>query len=232
MDIQQEATPAGWYPSPEDEAIFRFWDGELWTERVRVKPSQASAPITAPDSHVGSAELVLAELDEGERIKAGFRGRGRGFYRRRWVAATDERLIIIKRKGLRGWETEVIDYADVTAVGVIDACCGYVTTDEGRTTFTVQGTSSNESLADLLAYVRFRREFDDFETIDVRSLPKPGHGLHGARRNSFPAPAHVEPLDVDRLVEQIRKLDELRVDGLLTDDEFTAQKRKLLGEGD
>ncbi|MEM9566614.1 MAG: DUF2510 domain-containing protein [Actinomycetota bacterium] len=26
--------PAGWYYDPADEAIYRFWDGERWTERL------------------------------------------------------------------------------------------------------------------------------------------------------------------------------------------------------
>ena len=26
--------PAGWYYDPADEAIYRFWDGERWTNRL------------------------------------------------------------------------------------------------------------------------------------------------------------------------------------------------------
>lgn len=26
--------PAGWYYDPADEAIYRYWDGERWTERL------------------------------------------------------------------------------------------------------------------------------------------------------------------------------------------------------
>jgi len=227
---QQGATKAGWYPSPEDPALLRFWDGELWTERVRVGSTRPQVPLTAPDEHIGGAEIITTQLGEGEEIKAGFRGRSRMGVGRRWVAATNERLIIVKRKGLRGWQTETFDYGDVESVGIIDACCAYIKTGGDKIGFTVQGTSSNESLADVVSYVRFRRKFDDFETIDVRSLPRPGHGVHGARHSTFPAPTQVAPLDVDSLIEQIRKLDALRNDGLLTDAEFEAQKRKLLGE--
>lgn len=233
---QQQAIPAGWYLSPEDPALVRFWDGELWTERVRTGPSHPKIPLTSPDGHIGSSEIVLAELEENEEIKAGFRGRGIGRPRRRWVAATNERLIVIRRKGLRGWENKVINYDDVKAVGLIDACCGYVQTEDGKTSFTVQRSSTNEALADVLAYVRFRRDFDDFEEVDLLSLPKPGHGLHGsllgARRTGLPAPTQTQAIDVDSLVEQIRKLDALRTDGLLTDDEFNTQKRKLLADSD
>ena len=26
--------PAGWYYDPADQAIYRFWDGERWTDRL------------------------------------------------------------------------------------------------------------------------------------------------------------------------------------------------------
>lgn len=225
---QQAAVPPGWYRSPEDPALLRFWDGELWTDRIRTAPSAPQVPITEPDGYVGSAEIVASQLIDDETIEAGFRGRSTWGVGRRWVAATNERLIIVKRKGFRGWETQTYDYGDIRSVGVIDGCCGFVETADGKTKFTVQGTSSNESLADLLEYVRYRRKVDDVETIDVRSLPRPQHHLHSSKRSTFPAPSQTPAIDVDSLVERIRKLDSLRSDGLLTDTEFEEQKRKLL----
>ena len=29
-----QKAPAGWYYDPADEAIYRYWDGERWTERL------------------------------------------------------------------------------------------------------------------------------------------------------------------------------------------------------
>ena len=50
--------------------------------------------------------------------------------------------------------------------------------------------------------------------------------------NVAPPPAE-EPMDADPagpdMVEQLRQLAQLRDDGILTDEEFTAEKRKILG---
>lgn len=31
---QKRPAPAGWYYDPADEAIYRYWDGERWTDRL------------------------------------------------------------------------------------------------------------------------------------------------------------------------------------------------------
>jgi len=76
---------------------------------------------------------------------------------------------------------------------------------------------------DALTYLRNLAAFDDFVDNGYRSI------------SSLPA-AHQDLLDQDRgigtdeLLEQIIKLGELRDKGILTEREFTRQKRKLLGE--
>ncbi|MDR1082758.1 MAG: DUF2510 domain-containing protein [Coriobacteriales bacterium] len=46
--------PAGWYPEPTgDTSQIRYWDGQAWTERTRVRVHlvpQSDAPVSAADS--------------------------------------------------------------------------------------------------------------------------------------------------------------------------------------
>ena len=75
---------------------------------------------------------------------------------------------------------------------------------------------------DALAYLRIQREFDNFEENNFR-LP--------AKAATFEKKeASQEDLLSTQpdLLDQLKKLGELKEKGLLTEDEFTAQKRKLL----
>lgn len=73
---------------------------------------------------------------------------------------------------------------------------------------------------DALAYVRIQPQYDDFVQQGYRliqQLEQPQPDLLSSKKSS-----------VD-LLEQLKKLGELRERGLLTETEFTAQKKKLLG---
>lgn len=75
---------------------------------------------------------------------------------------------------------------------------------------------------DALAFVRSRPEFDDFVA----------NGYH--RVEQFAPKAHAQPDSqpqlADDLLEQIIKLGSLREKGILTEQEFAQQKKKILGE--
>ncbi len=59
--------------------------------------------------------------------------------------------------------------------------------------------------------------------------PPPGYPPHGHPPQAAPAAAPtVAPRTADELARELEKLNELRIAGLLTDDEFNAQKQKLL----
>lgn len=70
---------------------------------------------------------------------------------------------------------------------------------------------------DALAYIRIQREFEVFENNGFRLIPQ------------LEAPKEEDLLSssVD-LLDQLKKLGELRDRGLLTEEEFTTQKKKLL----
>lgn len=76
---------------------------------------------------------------------------------------------------------------------------------------------------DALSFLRATAEFDRFVANDYRrpvELPLPADDL----LSGAPTP----PPEKDNLLEQIKRLGELRDQGILTNEEFTLQKKKLL----
>ena len=69
---------------------------------------------------------------------------------------------------------------------------------------------------DALAYLRIQDEFENFAANGFRLTPVPK-----TKEENIKA--------TDNLLEQLKKLGELRERGLLTEEEFTIQKKKLLG---
>jgi TM2 domain-containing membrane protein YozV len=60
---------------------------------------------------------------------------------------------------------------------------------------------------------------------------QPGSGSPGYGTGQLappPGPSHATPLSPDQLTVQLEKLNELRISGILTEDEFQSQKSKLL----
>ncbi len=74
---------------------------------------------------------------------------------------------------------------------------------------------------DALAYLRVQPEFEDFEKNKYRLLQR----LEAPKAET----AETLELDSEDLLEQLQRLGDLREKGLLTEEEFAAQKRKLLG---
>lgn len=74
---------------------------------------------------------------------------------------------------------------------------------------------------DALAYLRIQKEFDNFEDNNYR-IPKKTASLKKEEAKEDLLSTQPDLLD------QLKKLGELKEKGLLTEEEFTAQKRKLL----
>lgn len=72
---------------------------------------------------------------------------------------------------------------------------------------------------DALAYLRIQDEFDAFEQNGFRK---------GKEMTSGGGNAPLSPAENQNLLEQLKKLAELREQGLLTEEEFVAQKKRLL----
>jgi len=81
---------------------------------------------------------------------------------------------------------------------------------------------------DALAYLRIQPEFDDFEANNYRLSASQGPQASTVTDSSTEDASNLLDSQPD-LLDQIKKLGELREQGLLTEEEFEEQKRKLLG---
>ncbi len=76
---------------------------------------------------------------------------------------------------------------------------------------------------DALAYIRIQKDFENFEKNGFRLVPPMDLPAEPEK------PAVTAPEMSPDLLDQLNKLGSLREKGLLTEEEFSAQKRKLLG---
>ena len=76
---------------------------------------------------------------------------------------------------------------------------------------------------DAIAFIRVQKEF---ETFEQNKFQLPQQRLEAPKEDLLSTPA----ITSGDLLEQLNKLGELRKKGLLTEDEFTVQKKKLLAE--
>ncbi len=79
---------------------------------------------------------------------------------------------------------------------------------------------------DALAYIRVQEEFETFEKNKFQLTQR----LESPKENLLDLKKEQNPTISGDLLEQLNKLGELRKKGLLTEDEFAVQKKKLLAE--
>lgn len=211
----------GWQSDPFGRHELRYHSGKVWTEHVsdggvqgsdppvpdpqpqtekRTEPT-AQQPAQAPQPPPGPQPLlVVTSHDEGKNAK---------------VMVWPDRIERIKAKSMMSLsranqDTEVIP---IRAVSSVQA------KKDGMmwTNVTVFASGNN---------INFRirhQEAQAFKNV-VMDLVLSGGPQH---QQAQPVPAAVHAPQVD-LVDQIRRLGELRDQGLLTEEEFAAQKAKLL----
>jgi len=190
----------------------------MWTEKARPAPSGQAGPSAGvtgtPTLSVQESELVLAELEEGERVEAGFTG---GSFRKRHFVATGSRVMVFEPEGFLG-RTHTLhsfSYDEIDAIG---------TSKWGEFVLTAGGQrfASVPQLA------------NDFMTFVRHRMPRPGP----AELSELPAPSPTdgpgaepdEPEQVeDSLSDQLAQLAALHADGMLTDAEFSLAKAQTLG---
>jgi TM2 domain-containing membrane protein YozV len=83
---------------------------------------------------------------------------------------------------------------------------------------------------DALAYLRIQPEFDDFEQNGFRLQQQPTETVELVEKAKISAETETGlELQSEDLLGQLKRLGDLREKGLLTEEEFAAQKKKLLG---
>lgn len=208
---------AAWYADPAGRGFdMRYWSGAAWTDHVTKGGEQLVDPA---GSYVESVRQAVAANTTGlmasreahavDGTGALLQVRSHDEGRNAVVTLYPDRIERVKAKALGALsrarqDTEVIPIKAVSSVQAKKSGL--------RTNVTVFASGNN---------LEFRLGHDDaqrFKDAIMRLV------LAGPPRAPAPAPAAVGP----SLAAQIKELAELRDAGLLTEDEFSAQKAKLL----
>jgi hypothetical protein len=150
-------------------------------------------------------------LEEGEDVLTAVQGTyetklaGNDTTRKGVFVATDRRLVFYAKK-LTGYDLESYPYDHISSIEMGKNMMGH----------TVTFFASGNKVA--MKWIDKKQDVSGFIST-VRTRMKGGAG------NGAAAPATGEP----DLSDQLRKLAQLRDDGILTDEEFQAKKAQLLG---
>lgn len=224
---------AGWYPAPDNASLVRYWDGEMWTDSARPapgeRPRQSHSTVARLTSggttRVQDSKLVQQALQPGERIEEGFTAITMAGFKNKIAVATDQRLLLLLPKGLftSAFKTVSLDYDEITKLAL--SANGDVVRVEGRggvEDFRFTAAPPTYFIQGFVDYVRSRM-FDPGDPPDLATLPRPTPIDEATDQPT------ADPLP--DLAGQLAQLGDLRRDGVLTDEEFTAAKRRLI-EGD
>lgn len=213
---------AGWYTNPEGDGE-RYWDGERWTDQYRDEPWDPQARIDeladALPMKLGvrkELKTLPSYLNEGEHIAHLTSGSYNG--KAGLIVATDRRVLFLSA-GVMGSQFEDIPLSKITSVQQSSAMLSAsLVVHASGTKVEISNVIPKDAAKTLAEYVRARTSDHPPATTATTAAP----ATAATSATSVPAS---EP-DV---TDQIRKLAELRDEGLLTDEEFAAKKRNLLG---
>lgn len=210
---------AGWYKNPEGDGE-RYWDGGQWTDQYREEQWDPRARIEELADALPMKLGVRKELktlpsymNEGEHIAHLTSGNYNG--KAGLIVATDRRVLFLSA-GVMGSQFEDIPLSKITSVQQSSAMLSAsLVVHASGTKVEISNVIPKEAAKTLAEYVRSRT-----------SDQSPGTTSPEAATTESAASAQSPEPD---LADQIRRLAELRDDGLLTDEEFSAKKRNLLG---
>ena len=234
----------GWYPNPENEGELRYWDGSGWTSSV--KPATGVRNSQKAPSKPGDEQELLAILRHGgysekpdfiiwgtsdvllkiTSISRRLGGEGRELYA--FAAFPDffvhaqGRLKSRNTAKLRNNDTFNLDEIPYREVKTLRRQAGV----ENLMVQLVADTGQSRNvLTDALFGAGYRLDMTKNQEESQRELIQAlkERVRRGGLSQSEPA---VETQD---LTEQLKTLSELRQSGVLSEDEFSAAKKKLLG---
>lgn len=215
-------TPAGWYPAPNNPGLLQYWDGELWTDRMRPAADSRDSsvlPRASIEPRVLNDATINETLDIDEWVVAGFVGQDG--LRTSTFVATDRRVIVM-RSGLRT-KLSVFAFTDIThaEAGRVKATVhqtGVRLTAGSRDHYNFDGNLS--AMVDFVDYVRLRMQGGTAPS-QTPLPPRPTGRDHSTEVAEAPRAGFITELE---------RLHALHRDGGLTDTEFAAAKAKLLAE--
>jgi len=201
-----------WYADPTRRHEHRYWDGSKWTEHVSDRGQSSTDPLPANPPLAGQ---------QGSRLPLTAKSIG-------GVVTVDDTWVTIQRKGVlakatQGWTKgeKRIPIMSITAVEFKKpgATNGYIR-------FTVPGvierarTRGAFDASDENAVMFSRSALNAFSAIR-------DHVERVIAEGATPTPASPGPAMAD-VPDQLREFAKLRDEGILTAEEFEAQKAKLL----
>jgi len=219
--------PADWYPSPHSNDLVQYWDGEMWTDRIR--PATAAAAVSPPPRQLGNFDRRLSlskhvknALSPDEQIVAGFMGTTG--IRRNMFVATDTRILVIQRRRARRsysvTEIEFDQIAGVRSQNRSGATEVVLTVDDND--YRTYGYELDHVL-DFVEFVKLRADGEEATPAKSASAAMPS-------TSGSPEPEESpNAADSGALVAQLERLAALHHTGALTDQEFAEAKSQLLG---
>lgn len=153
-------------------------------------------------------ELVKEHLEENEELKSSLFGSyeckimGSDSVRNGVFVATDKRIVFFAKK-LMGYDLESFPYENISSLEKSKGMMGH------SITFFASGNKAK------MKWIN-QGDVDEFTDYVNSKIGKKGSSLN--------------PDKVDDIPSQIRKLSELRDQGILTEDEFTQKKTELLSK--
>lgn len=210
---ETQTTPAGWYN--DDQGAQRWWDGSQWTEHTQPSKSEAPTPKV-------KAEAVWPEGTIWGAVGKPLTGLGGGRYR-----LTDTYLFF--EKGTLSLKSQQIYVHEIHDV---DAQQTMAQKARGLGTITLVAHRPTGQERVLLEDIPNFRE-------GVSAITEAAHASRLARQqrsqtqtvNYSGAPAMQAPAAASApdLNAELAKLAEFHRQGVLTDEEFSAAKKKMLG---
>lgn len=228
---------ASWLPDPSGRHELRYWSGAAWTDHVSDGGETGTDPAGDLETPIAAGRQVKPakqwagdSLWEGERKT--MTGSATGMVRARYRMTAeylyfDAGLVSNKSEQIPLWAVRDVDVKQSMTqkarnVGDVIVRCQH---DDytGRPQVTCESIEDPKSVRDLINQHAGQARLEH----QRRGQTQIYQGLPVTPHSPAPIPASPEST-APTLVAQLKELAELRDAGILTDEEFAAQKTKLL----